>query len=295
MKNLKMLAKRICTVCIASVVISSCFTACGGQNEKIPNNKLSGSSAESTVNEGKIQENTDFDFSEYESHGDFHDGIAWVCKSDYSGIKYGYINTKGDYIIPLTQEIKECYDYQNEVFIVIYESDVASNYGDIILYDKSGNELYKIEDSCAQKPFIKYFNNKNIYIAHPYYGVAAQESYMYEYKTGKLFHIDASCTDSSDYYDGLLYLGDYKDPSNAMGYVKGRGVCFADSKGNIVLVLSTDTNENYFSVFSASDFQDGKSNILFAGQNKKYYTVTIDKTGKWLNEPIEVDKNYKVR
>jgi len=138
---------------------------------------------------------------------------------------------------------------------------------------------------------------------YPIGGGVAQDWYFYVSSTKEMKNLkggaDVGVENSNviltekcaDYSEGMLYSGD----EFASMAANGCSVRFLDENGELALYLGSLANENYKAVYSATDFKDGKSDIIFLGQNSKRYTVTIDKTGKWLTEPKEVDNEFRVR
>ena len=289
------------------------LSGCGNTDESSSKKKSKDNDIVSDVQENNVVNNTnsssksnqsdddDFDFSAYESHGKFSDGLAWVKVSDYSGEKMGYINKNGEYVIPLSDKYKTLRDFENGTAVVTLKSE-RSIYGNILVINTKGEELARIEDDCGSDVKYKSLNNGNILFGYPLSMSIAQDWYMYIAKTKTLINLSADnnnvvLTDKcADYVEGLLYSGDEFNSFAA----DGCSVRFLDEEGNCALYLGRSTeqrpsNENYKEVYSASDFKDGKSNIIFLGQNNKRYTVTVDKQGNWQNEPKEVDDQYKVR
>ena len=94
--------RKILLIMLCGVMIFS-ITGCGS---KEPNNNSNPeeNSGNSTVN------NEEADLSQYYDHSNFYgdildERIAWVEQRDYNGTKYGYVNDKGEIVIPLSDEI----------------------------------------------------------------------------------------------------------------------------------------------------------------------------------------------
>ncbi len=273
-------------------------------------NKNEDDDSKSVLNQSNKTKNKvkiDFDFSEYESHGEFgEDGIAWVTVSDYSGIKKGYIRSNGEWVIPLTDKIRTCRDYEDGIVAVTYnpidkntgEMYTRINYGEVKIFDTSGTELASIPQN-GQIGYggdwsTKVFNNGNMLLENPYY-----DRYFYVRSTGEFFEMgedkngnnnNVNISECGDYSDGYLFA--VKGSNLTAG---GARIWFVDEYGQTALICSNDQNSSYKNVYEALDFKNGKSTVLFQGQNLKYYTVTIDKQGNWLDEPIELDGYEAIR
>lgn len=257
------------------------------------------------INSGKNEEEKEdddgYDFSAYEEHGTFSEGLAWVTVSDYTGIRKGYINESGEFVIPLSEQYKTLRDFQYGTAVVTLKAE-HSYYGNVIVINKNGEELARIDETCGSDVRYKYLNNGNIVFGYPLATGIAQDWYMYIASTSEMKQLNSEdgnvilADKCADYSEGLLYSGD----SFTSMAANGSSVHFVDENGNLALYLGRsiqgkETNENYKAVLSASDFKNGKSDIIFLGQNNESYVVTIDKIGNWLTEPKEVDNDYRVR
>lgn len=311
MRKTKLLSVVLIIVMLGGLL---CLTGCGNEEETFSKkNKKEKDDANISIVEDdednekenpnqKIEDEADeYDFSEYEEHGEFSEGLAWVTVSDYTGIRKGYINETGEFVIPLSEQYKTLRDFQYGTAVVTLKAE-HSYYGNIIVINKNGEELARIDETCGSDVRYKYLNNGNIVFGYPLGSGIAQDWYMYIASTSEMKQLNANdgnvilADECADYSEGLLYSGDEFTSMAA----NGSSVHFVDENGNLALYLGRsvkgkETNENYKAVLSASDFEDGKSNIIFLGQNNKRYVVTIDKTGNWLTEPKEVDNDYRVR
>lgn len=270
----------------------------GNENNSTISNETSDS--KSVVEE---EEDDDFDFSGFEKHGKFSEGLCWVEVSDYTGVRRGYINREGEYVMPLTDEVKTLRNFEYGTAIIsVKDEQLPSLYGGIAIINPEIEILGIIEDTCGSDVMYKYFNNGNILLGYPVAMGIPQAYYMYITKEQQLIRLTGDDNNvltidaCEDYVDGWVYSGDEFN-SNGM---YGGCVRFIDEEGNCALYLGRsiegrESNENYNQVYSASDFVDGKSNIIFQGKNYKRYTVTIDKQGNWLTEPVEVADDYRVR
>ena len=105
------------------------LTGCG--TEKITTNNETSTNSSVTSDYQQSTENQEtVDLSEYEEYGsfkgeDYENQIAWVIKSDYNGRRYGYINRKGEFVIPLSSDIRyltntsnKLNDYENGKVVV---------------------------------------------------------------------------------------------------------------------------------------------------------------------------------
>lgn len=236
------------------------------------------------------------DLSKYKSHGSFtEDGIAWACTEDYTGHKCGYINTKGDTIIPFKDNLididgnslSEKYDdYKNGVVLV---AEKIKNNGDIMVsaYDTSGNIITSINQKNSTFFSVNHYNGiNNVMFTISNLSACGDEKYIYNYNNKEMKKFDVSCTRmfANDFSDGLLYSRDSTSDYN---------IIFYDKDFNEALKIIVDDNENYESLPEVSDFKNGNATLLFIGKDRNKYTVTIDKKGKWLDEPKKYEETYE--
>ena len=238
-----------------------------------------------------------FDFSEYSNHGIFtEDGIAWVCKENYYGKQFGYINKENEYIIPLSDQIvakngNSLSDYENGMVVVFTKDKKFS------IYDTEGNVIISYSTDDYNNLSVKYLNNGNILLTRP----NNTKSYMYVKSKNIITEQETEPITStvSEYSEGLLYCGDLYGVYDGITSYNSRGVKFFDEEGELVLKLpsgkNTEEDRAYDIVLQATDFKDGKSTILFIGQDKNWYTVEINKNGEWLGEPIQIEKDANIR
>lgn len=221
-------------------------------------------------------EETRVDFSIYNDHGSFgEEGITWVKKSDYSGVCYGYIDRDGNYIMPLTSKIVRAENFRKGLAVIWYTCDLMGN-GDCAIINTEGKVLATFEMHARTDRW--HLNNGNIYL-----GLSTSAS-MFCVSTSEFVTvplIDTMKTSPSDgYHEGLLLTYGYYPKTNGE-----KGVRYIDENGKIVLHLEK-TSSYYRSIRGASVFSGGKATVFFIGQDRELYKVTIDKTGKWLDEPV---------
>lgn len=219
---------------------------------------------------------TTVDFSLYSNHGSFgDDGITWVEKSDYTGVKYGYIDRDGNFIIPLTSEIVYAKNFYKGFAIIWYTHDNMWN-GDCAIINTKGEVVATFEKHAACDLIT--LNNGNIYLE-----TGGSEASMFCVSTCEFVSVPLAryWTDVSlGYHEGLLLIdGRYSN------YDDEEGVRYIDENGEVVLHLEK-SNQYYRKIKGASVFENGKATVFFLGQNLELYKVTIDKTGKWLDEPV---------
>lgn len=205
----------------------------------------------------KKQENVVPNLSEFSEVGEFHEGLAYACKSLAENQKQcGYINASGKIIIPLQ------YDYASdfsEGLAVVSKLDKNRNRllnksgyidakGNLVL---KGNYFYDFSDNLASDiSCSKYFD-----------------------KTGKVMVDISKLGDSSidgvcSYFnDGLLLI---KLNNHYFGYV--------NKKGELVIKTNARTNEDYSPL--ALSFSDG---LAYIELNNKW--GFIDKNGKIVIKP----------
>lgn len=238
------------------------------------------------------------DLSEYTEHGKFgEDGIMWVEKSDYTGIQYGYIDYNGNAIMSMSSEIEEV-DNFNDGFAVIKHKKDYLGYPKFTVINKVGNDLfdyYGISDIGERVKIV----NKNIVIAYSMadgFDLGSElTNYIFFCKTNKLVKIDKLILRSVEsepisISDGLIRIAACEE-HREVTYYKTYTIHYFDENGELVLKIDDNSNENYVHVQYVENFIDGKSVLTFEGKDENLYNVTIDKTGKWLDEPVMIDKN----
>ncbi len=248
------------------------------------------------VNNSSFEES--FDWSEYTTHGEFGpDGIAWVCIDNYTGSNCGYINKNKEYVFDLMDKnrfdpVKTVGfeylldDYQDGTAVIVYTNDETDmDHGCFIgVYDTNGKVIDEVEQSRVRCNYeVKHLDNGNIVI----YGGDFTPDYYYMYgaKSKKIKELEISFIDNVDeleYSDGLLYIYD-------RDVIGTPGPRYFDESGNLVLKITTESNENFTRVNSGTPFENGKATINFKGKDNNNYTVTIDKKGKWLDEPVRAE------
>ena len=65
-------------------------------------------------------------------------------------------------------------------------------------------------------------------------------------------------------------------------------IIYLDENGDEALKITTKSNKSYAEIIEASDFFDGEATLLFRGKDGNKYTVTIDKTGEWLDDLLNM-------
>lgn len=227
------------------------------------------------VDEPESNSYANIDLSQYSEYGALtDDGIMWVKKSGYDDVEYGYINSKGEYIIPLSSEITYAHDFRNGFAIAEFDDH----------WDGTLCKIYNIHGEVVGHFFknarttINYLNNGNIYLneALTEETTKASAAYMFCAKSNKIVEMPIPYFGmwTPDYSDGLMLVFSY--------YMDG-AIKYFDSDGNCVLDLEESCE---YSVVYATDFVDGKASITFLGKDGEHYIVDIDKTGRWLSEPV---------
>ena len=231
--------------------------------------------SDGAINEFEPVETT-IDFSLYSDHGDFgDDGITWVEKSDYTGTKYGYIDRDGNFIMPLTDKIVKAENFHKGFAVIWYTCDLFSN-GDCAIINTKCEVVATFKHHAITKRYR--FDNGNMYLGESTSASMFCASTC-EFVTVPLIDV-IDTSPSIGYNEGLLLTyGCYPSTSGE------KGVRYIDENGKIVLHLEK-TNQYYRAIRGASIFSNGKATVFFIGQDRKLYKVTIDKTGKWLDEPV---------
>lgn len=209
---------------------------------------------------GKVvnkQKNVIPNLSEFSEVGEFHEGLAYACKSIAENQKQcGYINERGKIIIPLiygyTSDFSEglavVRKFGNNEKILANESGYMDRTGKLIL---KGDYFYEFSDGLASNIFCTEYINK------------AGKVVVDINKLGSS-SIDGVC---SYFNDGLLLT---RLNNHYFGYV--------NKKGELVIKTNAKTNEDYSPL--ALSFSDG---LAYIELNNKW--GFIDKTGKVVIKP----------
>lgn len=238
------------------------------------------------------------DLSQYTSWGSFGaDGLMWVEKSDYTGKQFGYIDYKGNLVIPFSSEIVTPGDFEAGYAIVSYEYDgfgmgngihgVMNTKGEIKLkFDNHAtSECYRSENGNIV--FVGINLMENLYSSET-------KNYIFCGKSGETIEIpDGPAKFDGMYYsDGLLRTYRtvwYTDENNYNAYK--HVVTFYDENGEVALVIDSNSSPHFKNLTFVDDFIDGKAIVTFVGQDREYYRVEIDKKGQWLCEPWKIDRD----
>ncbi|MBR2319732.1 MAG: hypothetical protein IKA50_02960 [Clostridia bacterium] len=230
------------------------------------------------------------DLSQFSKHGRSTTNSAmWVEKSDYTGIQYGCINTKGEWIVPLTSDITGVHDFDFSdagLSVVLFshskredfeDTNTSGSFGGI--YNSQGEIVGIFE--LTGRSYSQHLNNGNIIFRYiKLYGGHDFGCYMFCTNTSTFVEMPTPYRDDIsglEFSDGLMLI-----------YNRYDGVKYYDENGNCVLTVE---NPYYRRVVYADDFKNGQANVTFIGQDEKYYIVTIDKYGNWINEPIQINKS----
>ena len=238
----------------------------------------------------------DVDLSQFSRHGRSTENDAmWVEKSDYTGTQYGCINTKGEWIVPLTPEIVSIFNSTNYDFseaglsVVVFShnkrkdfedtNDSGSFYG---IYNSKG-EIVGIFEGTG-RTLVSHLNNGNVFLfSIRLYGGDDASCYMFCASNNQFVQMPEPCGKtiySLEYSDGLMLLYSNDRDSRAKYY---------DENGNCCIDLE-NSNPYYREVKYADDFVDGQANVNFIGQDGEWYTVKINKKGEWINEPTPISQ-----
>lgn len=244
------------------------------------------------------------DLSQYSDWGSFgEDGIMWVKKSDYKGTLYGYIDYLGNVVVPLTEEIVSPGQFENGYAIVACEYDVMRN-GIYAVINTKGETVLEFENHAISLHYQSSNGNIvfiDINLIEDMYSSETKD-YILCSNTGKVVEIvEEACSCYSPrsmvYSNGLLrtYRTDWDTPNknNDVGYIEV--VTFYDENGVEALRIDTNSSEYYKSLLYVEDFVDEKSVVYFWGLDRNYYKVQIDKSGKWVSEPVKIDKEQAQR
>lgn len=252
---------KLLVVNLSIMLVVVLFTACGMNSD----------------NQTETDLYANIDLSQYSEYGSLSDdGIMWVKKSGYDDVQYGYINSNGEYVVPLSNEITLLHNFQNG--LAVAEFDNRWNGTLCKIYNTSGEVVGQFFREAITS--ISHLNNGNIYLegisVSEDSDVAGNNAYMFCAESKKMVDMPVPTypMDSPDYSDGLMLVY-----SNFMVET----IKYFDSDGNCVIDLVKD---NDYSVVYATDFSDGIASITFVGKDSEHYIVDIDKTGKWLTEPV---------
>ena len=241
------------------------------------------------------------DLSQFSRHGNSTENTAmWVEKSDYTGTQYGCINTKGEWVVPLTSDIESVsnFDFSDAgLSIVIWNGSQRAAFGGIaekysddfgVIYNMQGEVMEKFELKGVLSEWT-HLNNGNIYLTQVYpFGTGNECCLMYCVSTNQFVEVSNTAWQSLykiKYSDGLMlvYSNSY-DTAGARYY---------DENGNCCIDLE-NSNEYYRTVHYADHFVDGQANVDFTGMDGRRYTVKINKRGEWITEPEVTyeDRNF---
>ncbi|MBQ3202133.1 MAG: hypothetical protein IJB36_00650 [Clostridia bacterium] len=234
----------------------------------------------------------DVDLSQFSRHGRSTENDAmWVEKSDYTGTQYGCINTKGEWIVPLTSEIKSVsnFDFSDAgLSIVIMKGSqreemggIAEKYSDDfgVIYNTQGEVMEKFELEGVLSEWT-HLNNGNIYLTQVRpFGTSNECCLMYCVNTRRFVEVASPAWQSLykiKYSDGLMLV--YSRSSDTPG------TKYYDESGRCCIDLD-NSNEYYREILYADHFVDGQANVEFTGMDGKIYAVKINKRGEWISEP----------
>ncbi len=312
--------KRVIGVFCLILAVAICMTGCGTSNNA---NRNDAATEQDTMSKEEILPDQDgnpysthkivdgdtiveydyneayekLDLSEYTEHGKFgEDGIMWVKKSDYTGVQYGYIDYNGNIIMPLTSEIEEVDDFNDGFSSIKYKKDFFG-FPKFSVINTAGKILFDYYTTADIGERVLVVND-NIVMA---YNVAESidinakfTNTIYFSKTDTLINIDKVNLCSIEnapimVSDGLIRIATYE--WKGVAYHSPCTVRFYDENGELVLKIDDNSNDNYEYIQYIENFIDGKTTLTFKGKNNKFYNVTINKQGEWLDEPIEVQEN----
>ena len=150
----------ILVILIIGAVLGIVLTGLRQYSEINKESKNKISYKEELLKNNERQEEILVDLSNYEESGEFtEDGIAWVYKEDYNGKGCGYINKKGEFVIPIQEDILETdldglsinYDNYHNGIVLIARNANWGKYT-ITAYDTDGNEVSSME---TENPYIR--------------------------------------------------------------------------------------------------------------------------------------------
>lgn len=171
----------------------------------------------------------------YDRLGVFNEGLAAVCKDG----KWGYINTKGEEVIPLSIDA-DCVGRFSEGYAFVLQSpemfSVIDIKGKTVFTSKFKIGLDAISHESVDMP---YFIEEKLYV--PFFDETGEVKFAIYDKDGKKTH-NVSNAVGIDYYK-QNELGDYttfnEEREDANGYPDiQRGV--KDAKGNIIIAAKYD-------------------------------------------------------
>ncbi len=235
------------------------------------------------------------DLSQYTRRGSFgEDGLMWVEKADYTGKRIGYIDYKGNEVIPLMDTIERACDFHKGYAVIVYEEDSMGN-GMRAIIDTKGDVKLKYKNHAISG----YYNSSNgnvvlagVNLNDDLYGQT--KNYIFCSNSEKTIEIQGSGLGGGMYYsDGLLrtkttvWRTNENKPYSSYKHV----VTFYDENGEIALVVDCDSSEYFRQLMYVSDFENGQAEVTFVGLDRNWYKVNIDKNGKWVDEPVKISKD----
>lgn len=294
---------------VLTVVLTASLVACSNQNNHTPVPKETWPDLDGNpytthrVIDGETYVDYDYsavydslDLSQYKDWGSFgEDGLMWVEKSDYTGKSFGYIDYKGNVVIPFTEEIVTPGDFNCGHAIVSYERDgFGMGNGIHGIINIKGDVVFKY-DNHAVSGYWRQPNGNILFnridpideVITPDNVQPGAEAYLFVGSQEKVIALPGNVVDGIDYSDGLtrVYIR-YNDHTPVLPAVK-----FYNDDGEEILSIDNDSNEYYKSVIYVSNFNDGVAYVTFWGLSREYYRVSIDIGGKWLSEPVQIDKD----
>ena len=230
------------------------------------------------------------DLSQYTSWGSFGvEGLMWVKKSDYTGVQFGYIDYKGNVVIPFSSEIVAPGDFEAGYAIVSYELDSMGN-GVRGVIDTNGVLKFKYNNHARSECY-RSSNGNIVFVGihlmnDPTY--LPSKNYLFCGKSGNTIEIPGGPVgfDGMYYSDGLLRTYGYQI-NNGVKHI----VTFYDENGEVALIVDSDSSPHFKDLTFVDDFVDGEAIITFVGQDREYYRVKIDKKGEWIGEPWQIDRD----
>jgi hypothetical protein len=259
-----------------ALLVSGCFSNPLRKKTMIEEKPSSSSIvANSEISTSSSEKQPSFDFSQYESHGEFKEGLAWVKVSNYKGESCGYIDQNGNMQIPLHETWQQPGDFRQGKAII----EICENFKYYwIIIDIKSNVLAKFSDSRNNGLIPDYIVYDNGIIEFN------NNSDHYFLLTDNIIKNLKFNSPGIGRYD---FRGKWSEGLIAFNSLSGNKYSYyIDEKGNIAIdVLKIDKGINC--VLKMTDFVNGQATIIFDGQNKKVYQVDIGKNGQFIGEPVE--------
>lgn len=271
--------------------------------EKIISNK----SSEHMESSSEIQVN--FDLNEYDSYGNFSDGLIWVEKtiSSYDSspeTKFAYLDIDGNVVSEWFYSSNwHKADFSNGLLVLRGKYDIpysgayiGSPPSEVVsyVYDKNFNliaSLYVTTNSLLSMNKSDYElvitdadENGNVFAvgkqnddSKSLYRISADGVIRFDVAKNKLAFASVSNL-KRIHIDNGYYVVDFRDSIANLP----SGILVFDNKGNLIMDVEDKIN---YTVFSLDIVSEDKIKIMFEGKDDNYYDTIINFKGEFLSTP----------